>query len=264
MFDLKGRTMAITGAAGPKHNPIVDMALKNGMNVAFLSAFHSRAQIAIEKAVDPQYKDQVIGFAQNPQARIAQNMAEAPDLYHEDTTQADVMEWIYKRFGSIDVIVNGSGGKERQNMYDTDKALWHHSAEVPEACFFNTMYALKYLEKSKCPRVINLLTDDGFAGGWFKNPSFASSRGGAMALTREMAKELGPKGITVNSVIHSYIDEVPNGITEEEREDMIAHTPLGRLCTRADLAGIICFLASEESSFITGACINVTGGLLLG
>lgn len=71
MLTLKNRTMIITGGAGNNGLAIVRMALEYGMNVAFMSSFHGKAQGAVAK-MDPRYRDQVIGFAQNPQARLAE------------------------------------------------------------------------------------------------------------------------------------------------------------------------------------------------
>ncbi|MGN0978171.1 MAG: hypothetical protein ACI4PH_08970, partial [Faecousia sp.] len=93
------RTMIITGGAGNNGLAIVRMALERGMNVAFMCAKHERAVQAVAK-IDPKYRDQVAGFAQNPQAQLQANMEAAPELYHEDTTQEDVLRWIYERFGS--------------------------------------------------------------------------------------------------------------------------------------------------------------------
>ena len=84
MFTLKGRTMVITGSAGNNGLAMINAALEAGMNVAFLSGFHSKAQAAIAK-LDPKYKDQVIGFAQNPQAQLQANMEAAPDIYNENS-----------------------------------------------------------------------------------------------------------------------------------------------------------------------------------
>lgn len=263
---LKGRTMIITGGAGNNGLAIVNMALAAGMNVAFMSSFHGKAQDAISK-LDAKYKDQVIGFAQNPQARLAENIACDSKLYHEDTTQEDVLKWIYDRFGSIDVVVNGSGGHVRKNMEETDKKFWHHSMEVVEGAFFNTKLALPYLLKSKAPRVINLTTCDGRGGGYCFNPSFAAARGGMISLTYEMAKELGSKKINVNCVMMGHIEgDVPleDELPDWERKSLIARTPLGRLGVPEDVAGAVCFLASEEAGFITGACIDVNGGIITG
>lgn len=266
MLTLKGRTMIITGGAGNNGLAVVRMALANGMNVAFMSSRHAKAQTAIAK-LDPKYKDHVIGFAENPQGFLAENLAVAPEVYNEHSTQEDVLRWIYERFGSIDVVVNGSGGHDRHNMEETDRKIWHRSAEVVEGVFFNTKLALPYLEKSRAPRVINLTTCDGRNGGWYPNPSFAAARGGIEALTYEMAKELGPKGITVNCVLIGHIEQdVPADdiLPDQMRADLLARTPLGRLGVPEDVAGAVNFLASEEAGFITGARIDVNGGVLMG
>ncbi len=269
MMTLKGRTMVITGGAGNRGLAIIKMALEDGMNVAFMSGYHSKGQNAMKKLIaeNPEYEDHLCAYAQNPQAMLEQNMKDAPELYKENTLQEDVLSWIYDRFGSIDVVVNGSGGHDRHDMEETDKPVWHHSMEVIEGAFFNTKLALPYLEKSICPRVINLATCDGKSGGWYPNPSFAAARGGLVALTYEMAKELGPLGITVNCVLHGHIEEdVPDedALSDEERESLIARTPLGRMCHPEDVAGAVCFLASEEAGFITGSVIDVNGGVLMG
>ena len=259
------RTMIITGGAGNNGLAIVRMALQRGMNVAFMSSRHDRAQEAVAK-IDPEYRDYVVGYAQNPQAKLEINMACAPDLYDKDSTQEDVLRWIYEKFGSIDVVVNGSGGHTRKNFEETDKEFWHHSMEVLEGAFFNTKLAMPYLLKSSAPRVINLTTCDGRAGGYFDNPSFAAARGGIIALTHEMARELGPKGITVNCVAIGHIEQdVPEDkLTDEERAEMLVATPLKRLGVPSDVAGAVNFLASEEASFITGAVLDVNGGILMG
>lgn len=262
------RTMIITGGAGNNGLAIIRKALENGMNVAFMSGWHSKAQNAIKK-LDPIYleRGQLLGFAQNPQAQPEMNMRDAPELYNEKTTQEDVLRWIVDYFGGIDVVVNGSGGHIRKNFDETDYAIWRHSVEITEAAFFNTKMALPYLLKSESPRVINLTTFDGRGGGYFSDPAFAAARGGIVSLTYEMARELGPKGITVNCVLTGHIEgDVPaeDTLTDEERAEMIAATPLGRLGTPDDISGIVNFLASEESSFITGAVIDVNGGISMG
>jgi 3-oxoacyl-[acyl-carrier protein] reductase len=260
MFTLKGRTMIITGGAGNNGLAIIRSAVGAGMNVGIMSGTHEKAQGAVKKLGDA-CKDHIIGFAQNPEA--PQNKG----IYGDGITQTDVLKWIYDRFGSIDVVVNGSGGHIRKNMEETDKTFWHHSMEVVEGVFFNTKLALPYLEKSAAPRVINLTTCEGRNGGYDFCPSFAAARGGLLSLTTAMAKELGPKGITVNCVVLGPIEQdVPDQdtMTIEKRASVLAHTPLGRLGVPEDVAGAVCFLASEEASFINGAILDVNGGLITG
>lgn len=269
MGSVAGRTIVITGGAGNTGLACMRTALSRGMNVAFMSSCHSKAQTAVEtlKKENPVWGEQMIGFAQNPQARIRQNMEEAPDIYREDTTQEDILRMIAVHFGGIDVVINGSGGHERKNFHETDKQIWQHSMEVVEAAFFNTKLAYPYLLKSPAARVINLTTFDGRAGGYpgFFDPAFAAARGGVIALTQEMARELGPKGITVNCVITGHIEgDVPaqDTLSNEQRLEMLAATPLNRLGKPEDIAGAVNFLMSDEASFITGAVIDVNGGII--
>jgi NAD(P)-dependent dehydrogenase (short-subunit alcohol dehydrogenase family) len=266
---LKGRTMIITGGAGNNGTAIVKMALEKGMNVALMSGFHSKAQKAIKRILEenPEYEGRVIGFAQNPQAKLEWNMEAAPDIYHADSKMADVHKWIYERFGSIDVVVNAKGGHVRYNMEQTDKKIWAHSMEVVESAFVNVKLALPYLKQSSAPRVINITSSDGRHGGWQCDPSFAAARGGLEALTYEMAKELGPMGITCNCVLLGHIeDDVPpeTTLSDETRAQLLAKTPIGRLGVPEDVPAVVEFLASEEAGFVNGARIDVNGGFVVG
>ena len=124
MMTLKGRIMIITGGAGNNGTAIVKMALANGMNVALMSGFHSKAQKAIARILEenPEYKGRVIGFAQNPQAKLDWNMEAAPEIYKPDSRMADVHRWIYDAFGSIDVVVNAKGGHIRYDFEPTARS----------------------------------------------------------------------------------------------------------------------------------------------
>ena len=266
MNTLKGRTMVITGGAGNNGLAIIRAALEAGMNVAFLSGFHSKAQAAIAK-LDPKYRSQVIGFAQNPQAQLKANMEAAPDIYKEDSRMKDVIDWIAQRFGGIDVCVNAKGGHVRYSFEETNKEIWRHSMEVVESAFVNAKLCLPYLEKSRAGRIINITTCDGRNGGYFLDPSFAAARGGLEALTYEMARELGPKGITTNCILIGHIEgDVPAEDTLDDavRQDMLSKTPVGRLGVPSDVVSAFCFLASEEASFVNGARIDVNGGMIVG
>ncbi len=266
MFTLKGRTMAITGGAGNDGLAIVKMALEKGMNVCLLSGYHEKAQKAIKK-LDPKYKDQVMGLAQNPKAQWEKNMEAAPEIYEKNPNMADMMRLIYERFGSLDVIVNAKGGHIRHNFYEMDDEIWEHTMKLPHSAFVNVKNAMPYLEKSKAPRIINITQMDGRNGGYFLDPAFAASRAALEALTYEMARELGPKGITSNCIIIGHIEgDVPDETTlsDEDRARMLERTPIPRLGVPQDLPGAVAFLASEESGFVNGARIDINGGMIVG
>ena len=268
MLTLKGRTMIITGGAGHNGMKIVEMALENGMNVALMSGFHAKAQKAIQELLErrPEFEGRVIGYAQNPQAKLDWNMEAAPEIYKPDSKMADVHRWIYEKFGSIDVVVNAKGGHIPYTMEQTDKTIWKHSMEVVESAFVNVKLALPYLEKSKAPRVINMTSCDGRHGGWRCDPAFAAARGGLEAMTYEMAKELGPKGITCNIVLIGHIekDTAEDALDDAARAHLLSRTPLGRLGEPQDVVAAVEFLASEEAGFVNGARIDVNGGFVVG
>ena len=269
MLTLKGRTMIITGGAGNNGTAIVKMALENGMNVALMSGFHSKAQEAIKRilAEHPEYEGRIIGFAQNPQAKLEWNMEAAPEIYKPDSKMADVHRWIYEKFGSIDVVVNAKCGHVRYGFEDTDKTIWKHSMEVVESAFVNVKLALPYLKKSKAPRIINVTSCDGRHGGWANDPSFSAARSGLEGLTYEMAKELGPYGITSNCILLGHFEgDVPEEDTLDEatRAKLLSQTPLGRLGVPSDVPAAVEFLASEEAGFVNGARIDVNGGWVIG
>jgi 3-oxoacyl-[acyl-carrier protein] reductase len=252
--------MIITGGAGNNGLAIIRRALENGMNVGILSSSHAKAQAAVQK-LGGEFKDRVVGYGQNPES------PENRDVYREGDTQAGVLKMIYDRFGSIDVVVNGAGGHKRKNMEETDRDFWRHSVDLLEGAFFNIKFALPYLEKSRAPRVINLTTCEGRNGGYDFCPAFAAARGGLISLTAALAKELGPRGITVNCVVLGPIEQdVPEEdlMTDEKRAAVLAKTPLGRLGVPEDAAGAVCFLAGEEASFINGAVLDVNGGMIAG
>lgn len=267
MFTLEGRTMVITGGAGNNGSAIVNAALERGMNVAMLSGLHTKAQKAIEEKINPKYRDHVIGIAQNPKAKWEENLAAAPELYETREHMSDMIRYVYERFGSVDVVVNAKGGHIRYDFDHTDKTIWRHSMEVVESAFVNAKNAMPYLLKSKAPRIINITTCDARNGGYFLDPSFAAARAGLEALTYEMAKELGPRGITSNCILIGHCEgDVPHEdrLSDEERAKMLSQIPVGRMMVPQDLVGAFCFLASEEASFVNGARIDINGGLIVG
>ncbi|MCD8104936.1 MAG: SDR family oxidoreductase [Lachnospiraceae bacterium] len=267
MFTLKGRTMVITGGAGNNGSTIVNAALEAGMNVALLSGMHTKAQKAIAEKINPKYRDHVIGIAQNPKAKWEENLAAAPEIYETREHMSDMIRLVYERFGSVDVVVNAKGGHIRYDFEHTDKAIWRHSMEVVESAFVNAKNALPYLLESKAARIINITTCDARNGGYFLDPSFAAARAGLEALTYELAKELGPKGITSNCILVGHCEgDVPeeDALSDEERAKMISKIPVGRMMVPQDLVGAFMFLASEEASFVNGARIDINGGLIVG
>jgi 3-oxoacyl-[acyl-carrier protein] reductase len=94
--------------------------------------------------------------------------------------------------------------------------------------------------------------------------NYAASKAGIIGFTKALAKELGPRGITVNAVAPGFIDtDMTRALSEDQRQALLQHIPLGSLGTPDDVAACVLFLASDEARYITGEVVSVSGGLTI-
>ena len=113
-------------------------------------------------------------------------------------------------------------------------------------------------------KIINIASLAGESGGISVGVDYAASKGGLLALTRKLALEVAAFGINVNAIAPGTTSTpMVEAMPEQDRTALLAKIPLGRFATPADIAAAACFLAGDESSFITGATLDVNGGLLM-
>jgi 3-oxoacyl-[acyl-carrier protein] reductase len=113
--------------------------------------------------------------------------------------------------------------------------------------------------------IVNVSSIAGAAGDLTAAPSYGASKGGINALTKSMARELGPEGIRVNAVApHAIATELSAEWSPERRQAIERSIPLGRLGTPDEVAGVVAFLASDLAGFVTGEIVNVNGGAWMG
>lgn len=182
------------------------------------------------------------------------------------TNEADTFRMAQEaleKFHRIDILVNNAAyyyGVKRKPFTDISSEEWDRMMAVnvkgPWICARAVFETMKSLGKGK---IINL-TSEVFFTGSHGFAHYVASKGGVIGLTRALAIELGPYGICVNAVAPGYTDtEASRTIADVNKYDT-SRTPLKRLETPEDLVGIVCFLASDESDFITGQTILVDGG----
>ena len=182
------------------------------------------------------------------------------------TNEADTFRMAQEaleKFQRIDILVNNAAyyyGVKRKPFTDISSEEWDRMMAVnvkgPWICARAVFETMKSLGKGK---IINL-TSEVFFTGSHGFAHYVASKGGVIGLTRALAIELGPYGICVNAVAPGYTDtEASRTISDVNKYDT-SRTPLKRLETPEDLVGIVCFLASDESDFITGQTILVDGG----
>ena len=113
-------------------------------------------------------------------------------------------------------------------------------------------------------RIVNI-TSVVAASGNPGQANYAASKAGVEGFTRSLARELASRNVTVNCIAPGFIDtDMTRSLPEAQREQLVASVPLGRLGTPADVAAAVLFLASEEAGYITGATLDVNGGMYMG
>ena len=120
------------------------------------------------------------------------------------------------------------------------------------------------MEKSKAARVINISSNAGRFGGYANSQAYTASKGGVIAITKGIARQLAPRGITVNVVCPGTTEtEMSQLYDEKTRQTLVGRIPMGRLGKPEDTAAAVCFFASEEAGFFTGAVLDVNGGMYM-
>lgn len=175
-----------------------------------------------------------------------------------------------RRAGRLDVLYNCAGVEligQDTRVHDLDLAIWERTlATNLTGVFLCCKYGLRLMLRGGGGSIINCGSPTAITGCGAGSDAYSASKGGVMALTRVLAIDYARDGIRVNSVVPGTIDTPMNApvLTDpEQRAAMIAGEPIGRLGTPEDLAGIAVFLASDESSFATGASFVVDGGLCI-
>lgn len=185
------------------------------------------------------------------------------DIADEQAVKA-MFKQITATFGGIDVLVNNAGIAEQLLFQDITYEKWRRMfAVTADGAFFTIQNALPFMLKQKNGRIINISSMWGEVGASCE-VHYSAAKGTLIAMTKALAKELGPSGITVNCIAPGVIDtDMNKNLTAEDLAELSAETPLGRLGTAEDIACAVAFLASAQAGFITGQVIGVNGGFII-
>ena len=163
-----------------------------------------------------------------------------------------------------DILINNAGITSDQLFIRMKDEEWDNVIETNLTGTFNlSKVFIKNMLKKKFGRIINISSISGLMG----NPgqvNYSSSKAALTGFTKSLAKEVGSRNITVNSVAPGYIEtDMTSFLENETRMNIIKNIPLGRIGNVNDVSDLVMFLASEEASYITGQTISVDGGLLM-
>jgi 3-oxoacyl-[acyl-carrier protein] reductase len=186
------------------------------------------------------------------------------DLAVEDSIKACAKAAI-AHFGSVEILVNNAGMTRDTLALRMKRSDWDDVLQTNlTGTFLMTQAMLSPMLKARWGRIINITSvvgETGQAG----QANYAASKAGLIGLTKSLARELASRNITANAVAPGYIETAMTAVLDEkQRTSMLAQIPLGRAGADSDIAGAVCFLASDEAAYITGHVLDVNGGMYMG
>ena len=246
MVDLTGRVAIVTGASRGIGKAIaLRLASAGALVVAGARADHAQAVVG--------EIDESGGTA----------LAVTLDVT-EPASVAGMAQAALERFGRIDVLVNNAGIVRDQLLLRMKPAEWDAVIATNLTAVFACCRAvLRPMVKQRSGRIVNIGSVVGRTG----NPgqaNYAASKAGLEGFTRSLALEVASRGITANVVAPGMIEtDMTAALDERARDALCSRIPMSRLGTSDEVAGAVCFLASDEASYITGQVVSVNGGMHL-
>ena len=168
------------------------------------------------------------------------------------------------KFGRIDILINNAGITRDNLLMRMSDEEWDAVLAVNLKGVFNcTKAVVRPMMKARKGRIVNIASVVGLMGN-AGQANYAASKGGVVALTKTCAREFASRNILVNAVAPGFIrTRMTDALTEEQKKKLLELIPLGRLGEPDDVAKVVLFLCSEESSYITGHVVSVNGGMYI-
>jgi len=175
-----------------------------------------------------------------------------------------MIEAIVKEFGHVDILVNNAGITRDKSFLKMTKSMWDEVLGVNlTGPFLITRLVLGPMVEKGWGRIVNLASIVGQTGN-FGQANYAVTKGGLIAFTMTLARELARKGVTVNAVAPGFIEtDMTSGMTPEALQGVKNLTPMNRLGKAEEVAAAIVFLATPQASYITGQVLAVNGGMYM-
>lgn len=249
IFTLKGRTAIVTGGTNGIGKAIAIKLAEAGINVGIVGRNEERAQCAVDEIM------KCGGYAQ----------AFLGDISDEKNCES-IVNNVNEYFGGVDILVNCAGILSSTQISDVTREEWDNIISTNlSGTFFMIQKSLPYLRKSMNGRIINIASNAGRMGGYENSQSYTASKGGMIAITMGIARQLASDGITCNVVCPGTTEtEMVTLYDDETKERLLNRIPMRRFAKPEEVAAAVCFFASEEAGYITGAILDVNGGMYMG
>jgi 3-oxoacyl-[acyl-carrier protein] reductase len=185
------------------------------------------------------------------------------DVGREEDAVRTVKSFV-EEHGRIDILVNNAGITRDQLLVRMKPEDWDLVLRINlDGAFKVTQPTAKIMMRQKSGRIVNIASVVGLMGNAGQT-NYSASKSGLIGFTKSLARELGPRSVTVNAVAPGYIQTaMTDALTDEQRQLLMKSVAIQRLGTPSDVADAVAFLAGPAASYITGEVINVSGGLYM-
>ena len=237
------KNVLITGGSRGIGRAMVELFSKSGYSVAFTYKASKEEALALAE-------------------RTGALAIRADSSSEEDVASA--VNYVLEYMGHIDCLINNAGISSFSMFTDISLADWREMIDVNlTGAFLYSKYVIPGMVSRKCGRIINITSMWGLVGASCE-VHYSTAKAGLIGMTKALAKELGPSGITVNAVAPGVINtDMNRNLSDDDLASLVNETPLMRIGEAKDVAAAALFLASDDASFITGEIMNISGGYIV-
>ncbi len=245
---LKDKVAIITGGAQGIGRAIAEKLGSEGAKIIIVDVMEEAAK----KTADE------ISKAQN-----VETLSLKVDVSSSQETEQMIKKTVEK-FGKIDIMINNAGITRDNLLIRMSDDEWDKVISINLKGVFNcSKAAAKIMMKQRAGKIVNIASVVGLMGN-AGQANYSASKGGVIALTKTMARELASRNINVNAVAPGFIKTaMTEKLSDEQKKKLTELIPLARLGEAQDVANIVAFLCTDESSYITGEVISVNGGMYM-
>ena len=250
---MASRTALVTGAQRGIGFAIAQNFFDQGHNVV-LCDLDAQAVLSAARSLDPTQK------------RV---YAAQCDVRDEGAVTA-MVEKVHEKFGGLEILVNNAGISPKHNgkrltIEKMSLAEWRDVLDVNlTGAFLCSRAVLAHMKHSRWGRIVSISSQAARTASVIAGAHYAASKAGMLSLSRSLAAEVAPHGITVNCIAPGRISTpMANEAGEQANAEYLKRIPVNRLGTPGDVASAVAFFASEQASFVTGVVLDVNGGALM-